>query len=222
MKWRRCATGTTLSRVFKGFIFVLAVKMLVLGSLLLDLPGRVATSVAPAPQAELEQSEAPTSRMAEAQAVETPEAEGQAGEAADQAAADAQAEGAPVMPGGEQNEAMKRREEELRRKEQSLTQLENEIDEKLQRLQQLETKLAGMIEQAEEIKDNKLKHLIDVYSNMKAKQAAVVIETLDPDIAVKILSGMRGRQAGEILTNVKAERAALLTEMLTNLQAPFE
>lgn len=202
-------------------MFVLAVKLLVLGSLLLDLPGRVATTVSPARESVVKAPAEPVSHMAEAQAVETPQDEEQPA-AAEQTAAEGEEVDTPVMPGGEQNEALKRREEELRRKEQSLKQLEDEIDEKLVRLQQLETKLAGMIKQAEEIKDNKLKHLIDVYSNMKAKQAAVVIETLDPETAVKILAGMRGRQAGEILTNVKAQRAALLTEMLTNLQAPFQ
>lgn len=220
MKWQRCATGATLSKVFKGFIFVLTVKLVILGSLLFDLPGRVVNTVQQDKQAAVSQETVSTSRMAEAQAVET-EQQAEQGAEGEQGSAE-QAQNAPVMPGGEESQAMSRREEELRRKEQSLTQLESEIDEKLARLQKLETKLAAMIEKAEEIKDNKLKHLIDVYSNMKAKQAAVVIETLDPDTAVKILAGMRGRQAGEILTNVKAERAALLTEMLTSLQAPFE
>lgn len=220
MKWRRCATGTTLSRIFKGFIFVLAVKLFILGSLLLDLPGRVATSVQAPRQVAENQAPSPASHMAEAQAVETENQNGQQPPA--QGQQNTEAGNGPVMPGGEENQALSRREEELRRKQQSLQQLEKEIDQKLARLQKLENKLSGMIKKAEEIKDNKLKHLIDVYSNMKAKQAAVVIETLDPETAVKILAGMRGRQAGEILTNVKAERAALLTEMLTSLQAPFE
>lgn len=221
MKWPRCATGATLSRVFKGFIFVLAMKLVILGSLLLDLPGRVVSTVTSDKLAAVSQEDAPASRMAEAQAVEAEEQQPQEGQQGEQAGGE-QAQNTPVMPGGEESQALSRREEELRRKEQSLKQLEGEIDEKLARLQKLETKLSAMIKQAEEIKDKKLKHLIDVYSNMKAKQAAVVIETLDPDTAVKILAGMRGRQAGEILTNVKAERAALLTEMLTSMQAPFD
>ena len=57
---------------------------------------------------------------------------------------------------------------------------------------------------------------------MKAKQAAAVLETLDPKIAVKVLAGMRGRQAGEILTFVKPERAAQLTESLARMQLPLE
>ena len=65
-------------------------------------------------------------------------------------------------------------------------------------------------------------HLIDVYSNMKAKQAASVLETLDERIAVKILAGMRGRQAGEILTYVNPQKAARLSESLTKMQMPLQ
>jgi flagellar motility protein MotE (MotC chaperone) len=79
-----------------------------------------------------------------------------------------------------------------------------------------------MLQQADSLKDKKIKHLVDVYSNMKAQQAANVIETMDQDLAVKILSGMRGRQAGEILTYVKPEKAAKLSEELTTLQVPFQ
>jgi flagellar motility protein MotE (MotC chaperone) len=111
--------------------------------------------------------------------------------------------------------------EELRRREQELKELETRIDAKLQRLSKLESKLQRMLEEADVLKDKKLRHLVDVYSNMKAKQAADVLETLDQDIAVKILAGMRGRQAGEILTNVQPDKAAQLSEALTKLQTPF-
>ena len=39
-------------------------------------------------------------------------------------------------------------------------------------------------------------------------------------IAVKILAGMRGKQAGEILTYMRAEPAAKLSELLSRTQLP--
>ncbi len=39
-------------------------------------------------------------------------------------------------------------------------------------------------------------------------------------IAVRILAGMRGRQAGDVLNNMEAKKAAGLTEMLTKMQLP--
>jgi flagellar motility protein MotE (MotC chaperone) len=117
--------------------------------------------------------------------------------------------------------ALKRREEELTRREQALKTLEGDLDIKLAKLASTEKSIKKMLEEANVMKDQKLKHLVDVYSGMKAKQAASVVETLDEDLAVKILSGMRGQQAGEILTFVNPKKAAALSEALTKLQIPF-
>lgn len=113
---------------------------------------------------------------------------------------------------------LKTRAEALDRQEQALKELESGLNTRLAKLQELETMLKGMLTEAKTMKDEKLRHLIDVYGNMKAKQAAQVLETLDENIAVKILAGMKGRQAGEILTNVNAKKAAKLSEELTKLQ----
>ena len=117
---------------------------------------------------------------------------------------------------------MQRRQAELARKEQDLKTLEKDLDERLASLQELEVRLKAMLKEAEETKSAKFRHLVDVLSNMKAKQAASVLETLDEKIAVKVLSGMRGRQAGEILTFVAAAKAARLSESLARVQLPFE
>lgn len=126
--------------------------------------------------------------------------------------------------GEQQADAMaglRERREELERRELALKTLEQQLDAKLAQLQEMQGKVEQMLAEAKETRDAKLRHLIDVYTNMKAKQAAAVIETLNEDIAVKILAGMRGRQAGEILTYVQAEKAAKLSEQLTRMQVPF-
>jgi flagellar motility protein MotE (MotC chaperone) len=117
---------------------------------------------------------------------------------------------------------MQERSDELDRREAQLKRLEKEIDRKLAGLQELESRLDRMLAEADAKKKKKLKHLVEVYANMKSKQAAQVLETLDRGIAVKILAGMRGRQAGEILTYVKPDKAAQLSEALTKMQVPFE
>ena len=119
-------------------------------------------------------------------------------------------------------EAMQRRQSDLARKEQDLLTLEQDLDERLMRLQELEIRIKAMLKEAEEVKSAKYRHLVDVLSNMKAKQAASVLETLDEKIAVKVLAGMRGRQAGEILTFVNPGKAARLSESLARVQMPFE
>ncbi len=122
----------------------------------------------------------------------------------------------PFVP----RDSLQRKQEELNRREQELRALQNQMQSRLDELRVLEDKIQKMLNQANDIQDQKLTHLIDVYSNMKAKQAADVLASLDPRIAVKILSGMRGRQAGEILTYMAPEPAAKLSELLSRTSLP--
>jgi len=126
----------------------------------------------------------------------------------------------PPASTGPDSNALLKRQDELDQREQALKTLEGELNNRIAKLKEMETSIKAMLEEAKGVKDQKLKHLIDVYSNMNAKQAAKVLETLDNTIAVKILAGMRGRQAGDVLNNMEAKKAAGLTEMLTRLQTP--
>ena len=116
---------------------------------------------------------------------------------------------------------LREREAELDRRERNLRNLEEELDAKLDELRALQAEVDEMLKEADVVRDEKIAHLVDVYSNMEPPQAAQVLETLNEDIAVKVLAGMRGREAGDILTNVNPQKAARLSEMLTDLQLPF-
>ncbi len=113
------------------------------------------------------------------------------------AEAPAPAEKQAGPPGVLDWQELAKRKEELDRREQAVAELEARLDRRVKELAALEATLKTMLDQAQQTKDEKLKHLIDVYTNMKPKQAAEVLETLDERIAVKILAGMKGRQAGE-------------------------
>lgn len=113
-----------------------------------------------------------------------------------------------------------RKQEELNRREQELIALQQQMQGRLDELKTLESKIQDMLKQADNVQDDKLRHLVDVYSNMKAKQAADVLSTLDERISVRILAGMRGKQAGEILTYMRPEPAAKLSELLSRTQLP--
>ncbi|MFV0423442.1 hypothetical protein [Oleidesulfovibrio sp.] len=238
------ATSLRLSKLCKWLFLVLCMKLTVLGTLMWDgtltgftLSQPVAVST-PATLPAASKSEALSTGggaagfvasgegISQGRSIAAPVAASlpllstsQAVAAEDPAASDTAAESAGTDM---QREALLRKEEELNRRETDLRKLERELDTKIQNLQALEDRLAKMLEEAGEVKDKKLRHLVDVYSNMKAKQAAAVLETLDEKIAVRILAGMRGRQAGEILSFVNAQKAARLSEALTKMQLPFE
>lgn len=111
---------------------------------------------------------------------------------------------------------------ELDKREADLRTLEHEVDAKLKELKAMETKIQKLLDSATAIQDEKMLHLVDVYSNMKPKQAGQILETLDETIAVNILAGMSGRKAGEILSTVTPAKAATLSEALTRFQTGQE
>ena len=209
MKWRRFVMSVRPSKILLLVLILGLAKLGLMGATGLGLfdakgpesAGKPALSLlAPAPALAQDKSkDAPKDKAKEAPA-ETPQPAGPA-----------------------DWKILKQREEQLASKERSLATLEKNLDDKLAELKVLEKRIQEMLDKADVLKDEKLKHLVDVYSNMKSKQAAAVLETLDDGLAVKILSGMRGRTAGEILSNVRADRAATLTEALTKLQvAPMD
>ena len=187
-------------------------------------PGALPAVAAPAPVQALAQPALQAGQMVRAAILEDSQAM-----AAQQAAA--QTQGQKPAPAAQdkpkQQDAsdsvltiaqLKAKAEDLDRKEQALKSMESDLNARLAKLQELETTLTGMLADAKALKEEKMKHLIEVYTNMKPKQAGTVMETLDESIAVKILAGMKGRTAGDILNSVSAKKAAALTEDLTKLQ----
>lgn len=197
-----------LSKILTGLVMLSAIKLGLLCFMGLD-------ALFPTPPATMPRNAlvaAVTAAPAAAQAPAPAPAPAQAAKPA--------ASALPPIPGFQDWAELNRRKEDLDRKEQALRELEVQLDRRVKEMAALEGNLKQLVDQAQAVKDQKLRHLIDVYTNMKAKQAAEVLETLDEAIAVKILAGMKGRQAGEILTNVKPKKAASLSEQLTMLQLP--
>ena len=57
-----------------------------------------------------------------------------------------------------------------------------------------------------------------MYANMKPRQAAAALTTVDEEVAVKILTGMKSKQSGEILSYMDPRHAARLSEVLAKMQ----
>ena len=203
------ATGARLIRLIQATVVLAAVKLAAIG--MLWMPASEPDSLLLQPVA---------IRPAMAQAPPAPAA-APATAAENSANSDSQAANATnAVPATDEEraQALNAREQALDRKEAELKALEAELDGKLENLRALEVRMQKLIDSAGTIQDEKMAHLVDVYSNMKPKQAAQVLETLEESIAVRILAGMSGRKAGEILSSVRPDRAAFLSEALTRLQ----
>ena len=115
-----------------------------------------------------------------------------------------------------------RQQQDLARREQDVLMLKQQMESRLQELQSAEKKVQGMLKEAHGVHDQKIKHLISSYTNMKPKQAALALESLDERLAVRILAGMNPKQAGEVLTYTNPKTVAKLTELLARMQLPGE
>lgn len=223
MKQRPSATAVRLTRFFQGIAVLAVIKLVALSMLWIaphapDLaldPVAAQTAMAAAKADKTEKSAAKKDTKATNATAEAPKT---TSTATANATASPEPPAQPEKSLAEQLQDLRTRQGELDKKETDLRSLELELDKKLENLKTLEAKMQKMIEEGNTLRDEKMRHLVDVYSNMKPKQAAGVLETLDESIAVRILAGMSGRKAGEILSSVSAARAAKLSEALTKLQ----
>ena len=220
MKWPRFAMSPKILKVLALLVVVAALKLTVLGVLGVktweQLKGE---ELLPVPKA---LAAAPAAKAGSA-----------AAKAADKAA-DKQAPPAEpsmldqtTIPGADvketaQSSSLKRREDEVAAKERALIAMEKGLDAKLAELKRAEGSIRKLLDEADVLKDARIKRQVDTYVAMKPKQAAQVLSNMDQDLAVKILTGMKPKVAGEIMSFVKTDKAAKLTEAMTRVQATMQ
>ncbi len=130
-------------------------------------------------------------------------------------------------------QALARREALLSTREEALSSLEEELNQRLAALEasrgEIETmtrrneatleEMKALREEQEkekqQLEDARIQHLVTAYKGMKPDQAGLLINSMDDDVAVAILSAMPGRNAGLILANVEPGKAARLTKAIS-------
>jgi len=110
--------------------------------------------------------------------------------------------------------ALAAEEKRLVQKKAELVAIQQELNNKIEKLTQLRNEIRSEIAGKNAVEAKKLKHLIKVYSAMKPQSAAVLIEKLDKNLAVELLSNMKGDAVGKILSYVDTEKAATISEGL--------
>lgn len=117
------------------------------------------------------------------------------------------------------------RAEEIRLEERKLKELKAELEAKREELdtlrKQIETSLTRLeakektVNEAQRLEDEKkIKQLVKLYSSMKPKQAAAIVNNMDIVIAERLFLNLKGDVAGKILAYVDQEKAARITERL--------
>jgi flagellar motility protein MotE (MotC chaperone) len=109
---------------------------------------------------------------------------------------------------------LREQEQELEKKREELLAIQKEIDNKIAELTRLRNEIKDMMAKKETVEQDKIRHLIKVYSAMKPQKAASLVEKLDMTFAIELLSRMKGEVVGNILSFVNVEKAAKISEAL--------
>jgi flagellar motility protein MotE (MotC chaperone) len=121
--------------------------------------------------------------------------------------------------------ALQEDEARLKKERANLDNLKLEIEGKIAELTEVQKKIeedlnqkaALALQQEKKIDDaelQKIKQLVKVYSSMKPKNAAAIVDKMDMNVVFQVFSNMKGEQVGEILSYVNQERAAKISEWL--------
>lgn len=119
-------------------------------------------------------------------------------------------------------EKLKQRKDELDMREKELAELEEELqkqkvelDKRILQLEETRNQIAQILKDRVDVDQEKVAKLVDLYSNMKPKQAADVIGSINEDLAVEVLAKMKKKNAAEIMNLLPPEKARVLSEKYT-------
>ncbi len=116
----------------------------------------------------------------------------------------------------DQWEMLRQRQEQLTLREQELKELEVKVEEKIKKLQALEASIQAEVDSYRQLSDERIRHLVKIYSSMKPNAAASLMNQLDLDVAVEVFLNMKGDIAGGILSYMDTQKAAAITKRLAN------
>ena len=114
----------------------------------------------------------------------------------------------------ERRENLDARAKEIDKRAIQLKVTEKEIDKKIQQLKEYEQRLAKLIDQYSEKEKENINSLVKLYTSMKPKDAARIFNTLDLDITIAILKGMKPSNTSAIISQMTPEKAQEITAAL--------
>jgi flagellar motility protein MotE (MotC chaperone) len=121
----------------------------------------------------------------------------------------------------ERRQELDQRSRELDIREGLLTSAERRIEARINELRELEARINAASAKKDEAEVARLKGVVTMYENMKAKDAARVFDRLDMRILIEVASQMNPRRMSDILAQMSPEAAERLTvELATRSNQP--
>ena len=117
---------------------------------------------------------------------------------------------------GERRQELDARARELEIRENLLKSAERRLDGRVNELKTLEQQAGGSTQKKEAEDAAKLKALVTMYENMKAKDAAKIFDRLEMPILIAVVSQIKPRVMGDIMAQMQPEAAERLTTELAS------
>ncbi|MFQ5559136.1 MAG: MotE family protein [Nitrospinota bacterium] len=99
----------------------------------------------------------------------------------------------------EKRELLKKREEEITRKEERLNIIESSIQGKVDELNNIKLEIDKLIIKKDALEEASIQHLAKIFKGMPPQNAAAQLEKLAPEIAIKVFTRMKSRTAAKIM-----------------------
>jgi len=119
---------------------------------------------------------------------------------------------------GKMDQELRERERALNEKEALLKALQKDIEEKLARLEEIQKNIEAFRKEQERLRNEKIDVLVKIYGTMKPKDASKLLEKLDDDLVVNIISRMTTEQAAKIIANMDVKKAAEISQKLSKIK----
>lgn len=108
--------------------------------------------------------------------------------------------------------AIEERENQIRVEEEKLKALRDDVNRKIKNIKKDILVLENILKKYREIDQASLTNLAKVYENMPPEEAALRIEKINSEFAIRLFKAINGRKAGKILAFVEPKKAARLSE----------
>jgi len=120
----------------------------------------------------------------------------------------------------ERRQELDRRARELDVREGLLTAAEQRIEARLLEIKEIEARINASMGKKDEAEAARIKGLVTMYENMRAKEAARIFDRLDLKILVDIANQMNPRRLSDIVAQMSSETAGRLTVELAARSPP--
>lgn len=119
------------------------------------------------------------------------------------------------------NSELKEKEQRLNKEEERLSALKRDVDERIEKYSGILARIEAALKKAEQIRDEKLEHIIKSYEAMPPDEAAQRLAALDRATAIKIIAKMKSKKVSAILASMEPKTVAVITENILKTENFF-